>query len=68
VSLTRKPQKIPKKKKKEKIEKYSRENNMAPDYVTSENFLITIKTLLFDMVLKTSEKKEESRPDIMNVS
>lgn len=31
---------------------------MAPDYVTSENFLITIKTLLFDMVLKTSEKKE----------
>lgn len=48
-----------------KREKIFRKNNMAPDYVTSENFLITIKTLLFDMVLKTHKK---SRPDIMNVS
>jgi hypothetical protein len=34
---------------------------MAPDYVTSENFLITIKTLLFDMVLKVLKASEKRR-------
>lgn len=33
---------------------------MAPDYVTSENFLITIKTLLFDMVLKTPKNPDQT--------